>query len=360
MRVVIFCGGYGTRMWPVSRKSYPKQFYPLVGGKSFFEITFDRWRKIFKPPEIFVSTEKAHLHYIRKIAPSIPRENIITEPERRDNLGAIGLVCAVLEKRYPGEVMLVSWCDHFIKDEDTFLRAMKAAAKYAEETGLIVSVNEKPKTPSVHNEWVRTGEAIDEINGHQIVKILETVKRPNLEVAKRMFRSNGYLLNTGYRAWRTDIMLGYYKQFQPDIYMGLEKIMEGLNSKYSDTVTYREYHKFPKDSVEFGIFVNLPDDKSATIPSDFGWQDAGTWELFYKTLKKENAENVIEGDAVVKTIEASRNLIIGHKGKVVALIGVNDIAVIDTPNGLLVVSLEETSKVKDLFGVLEKENPEYT
>lgn len=358
MKIVIFCGGYGTRMWPASRKSFPKQFYPLVKGKSLFQMTYHRFRKIFKPSDIFVSTERKYTKFVEEQVPDVPIENIIAEPERKDNLGAVGLVTAILEKRFPGEVMFVSWSDHFIGKESTFLKAVVIAGKFAKETGLIVSVNEKPKAPSVHNEWVRIGEMIEETKGFQIVKILETIKRPDLENAKKMFISDKYLLNTGYRAWRTDVMLEYYKNYTPEMYKGLIKIADAIGTKYEKTVIYREYHKFIKDSVEFGIFVKLPSDKSATIPTDFGWEDAGTWELFYRALR-DHQENVVEGQVDTEFIDANRNLIMGSKGKIVAVIGLSNIAIIDTPDGLLVCNMNDTSKVKDLFAILEKKKPKY-
>ncbi len=357
MRVVIFCGGYGTRMWPVSRKGFPKQFYPLIEGKSFFELTYLRFRKLFRPKDIFVSTEEKYTHFVKKLAPEIPHENIIGEPERRDNLGAIGLVSAILEKRFPGEVMIVSWSDHLIQKESLFLKAVSAASEYAKDTGYIVSVDEKPSYPSIHHGWVKLGENIDEYKGFEIVRITKHIEKPEEEEAKRMFNRGGYLLNTGYRAWRTDIMLNYYKEYQPQMYEGLTKIMEGYDKSYKDTIIYREYHKFPKDSIEKGIFEKLPQDKRVTIPVDVGWEDAGTWELFYKALK-DTKENVVSG-SLAEFIESKDNLIVGPPGKMIATIGVSNVAVIDTPDGLLVVSLEKTNLVKDLFAILEKKNPKF-
>lgn len=357
MRVVIFCGGYGTRMWPVSRKSFPKQFYPLIDGKSFFELTYKRFRNVFDPKDIFTSSEKLYTPFIRKIAPEIPKENIIEEPERRDNLGAIGLVTAILEKRFPGDVMVVSWCDHIIEKEDEFLKAVKAAGEYAKETGLVVSVDEEPGYPSTHNGWVKLGHSIDEFKGYSILPITKHIEKPKEALAKRMFIEGGYLLNTGYRTWRTDVMVGFFKEFQPDIYDGLEKIVASEDKDYKDTILYREYHKFKKDSIEGGIFEKLGEDKRVTISIKMGWKDAGTWELFYKSLKDKDKPNVVEAQAT--NLDAEGNLIVAPKGKLVSLIGVTGLAVIDTPTGLLVVDLTKTDKVKELFGKLEDENPEY-
>lgn len=358
MRVVIFCGGFGTRMWPASRKSFPKQFYPLIGGHSFFELTYKRFRQVFKPSDIFVSTESHYEKFIKEQAPEIPHENIISEPERKDNLAAVGLATAILEKRFPGEVMIVSWSDHLIGKENIFLKAVLAAGEYAKETGLIVSVDEKPKYPSVHNGWVKMGETIDEYKSHSIVKILKHVEKPEESEAKRLFVSGNYLLNTGYRAWRTDVMLGFYKQFVPEMYEGLTKITEGLAKSHTETILFREYHNFVKDSVEKAIFEKLDDNKRVTIPVDMDWKDAGTWELFYKSLKTDD-KGVFEGQSVIEQLDSERNLVIGPKGKIISLIGIQDLVIIDTPDALLVSRMDKTSEVKEIFGKLEKEKPEF-
>jgi len=345
-------------MWPASRKSYPKQFFPLIKGRSFFQTTYARFRKIFDPADIYISTEKRYAHFVEKQGPGLPTKNIIVEPERKDNLAAVGLVSAILEKRFPGEVMLVSWSDHFIGNEPVFLKAIVTAGKYAEETGLIVSVNERPSAPTTQNEWVKMGPVVDEVDNHKIVKILETIKRPGLPVAKKMFESKDYLINTGYRAWRTDIMLSYFRTYQPEMYKGLEKIMKTDGTNEAEKMIAEEYHKFAKDSVEFGIFVKLPEDKSVTIPADFGWEDAGTWELFYKAMRINQNQNVVEGGVYTHFIESGSNLVIGPKSKAIGVIGLDNIAVIDTPDGLLVSSLPLSGETKELFGILEKEKPE--
>jgi len=359
MKIVIFCGGYGTRMWPVSRKTYPKQFYPLIKGRSFFQMTVSRFKKAFKPKDIFVSTEEVYISFVRKQAPEIPKENIIAEPERKDNLGAVGLSCAIIERRFPGEVMMVSWSDHFISQEMAFLQAVSAAGEYADKSGLIVSVDEKPTYPSVHHGWVKTGKVLSRLDGHNVVSVLQHVEKPAKEIAERLFSSGDWMINTGYRAWRADVMLSYYKKFVPKMYAGLIKISEAWGTGRWEKIVKSEYHKFEKESVEYGIFEKLPKNKRATIPVEVGWEDAGTWELFYKALITPKEKTIIEGGADTEIIDADRNLIVGQKGKVIAVIGLSDIVVADTPDGLLVCKMDKTDKVKDIFKKLEAEKKKY-
>lgn len=363
MKIVIFCGGYGTRMWPVSRKSSPKQFFPLIAGKSFFQITVERFKKGFKPENIFVSTENKYVDYVKEQAPEIPKENIIGEPERRDNLAAVGLATAIVEKRFPGEIMMVSWADHLIKNEDKFIKSVVAAGNYVKETDMVVSIDEEPKYPTTQNGWIKLGTTIDEFDHHRVVKIIKHIEKPDLETAKKLFRSGGYLINTGYRAWRANVMLGFYKEYQPKMYNDLMKIAEIWDDKkikahLKETEIFRLYNGLAKDSVEYGIFEKIEEDKRVTIPVNVGWEDAGTWQLFYEAFATDNRPNVTEGSDA-EFLDSENNLVIGPSKKLISIIGLSNIAVIDTKDGLLVCDLSQTGKVKDLFTKLEKEKPQY-
>jgi mannose-1-phosphate guanylyltransferase len=359
MKVIIFCGGYGTRMWPTSTKSYPKQFRQIVKGRSFFQRTVERFSKVFDPKDILVSTESKYKKFILDQAPEVPVENIILEPERRDSLGAIGLVAAIVEKRFPKEVMFFSWSDHFIGKVDEFIKAVKAASTYTEKTGVSVSINEKPTYPSIHNGWVQFGEKVGEENGFSVFKILRHIEKPDEETAKKFFNDQSYLIHTGYASWRSDLMLSYYKDYAPNIYEGLKKIMDAWNSERFDEILKTEYAKFDKVSVDYGLFEKLPNDLRLTMAVETDWKDAGTWELFYKAMLEKGQDNVIEGDIKVENIDSTGNLIIGEGEKMISIVGLKNIAVIDTHGALMVCNLDATAKVKDLFKKLEEENPEF-
>lgn len=361
MKVVIFCGGHGTRLWPVSRQSFPKPFVPMVKGESFFEITYKRFRKVFKPEDIFISTEDRYLKYVNKLAPDVPRKNIILEPERKDILAAIGLATVVINKYYPGETMLTSWAKHFIARESVFFDAVKVASEYSKKTGLIVSVDAKPLYPTSHWGWVRVGKTLATINGFKVVQIEKHIEKPDLPIAKKLVESGDWLINTGYRVWRTDTMLGYYKEHQPAMHEGLLKIANVWDSEKQIKVLEDVYAKFKSDSIEYGIFEKLPNNVRATIAADMGWEDPGiSWETFYKSLITPKVTTIVEGGAETQFLESDNNLVFGPKNKMIALIGVSDLAVIDTPDGLLISRLDRTQEVKDLYKKLEEYHKKYT
>lgn len=359
MKVVIFAGGYGTRMWPASRKSYPKQFFPVVKGKSFFQNTVARFKKSFDPKDIFVSTEEPYVPYVHKQSPEIPKENIIVEPERKDMLGAVGLVSATIEKKFPGEVMFFSWSDHLIGNEKRFLKAVKAASEYTKKTGKPVSIDSKPTFPSVHNGWLEQGKIVDRLDGYKIYETVQHFEKPNEVTAKRFLKAGNYLIHTGYGAWRSDLMLSYYKKYAPKVYEGLKRIMDAMGTKHYESVLKSEYGKFEKVSIDFGLFEKLPKGLRLNIPVAFGWRDAGTWQLFFDAMLDPGERDVVEGDSKTLFIDSFKNLVVGLGGRIITIVGLKNVAVIDTKDALLVCDLDDTEKVKELFKELEKNMPGY-
>lgn len=362
MKIVIFCGGHGTRLWPVSRVSFPKPFVPLLKGKSLFQVTYERYRKDYSPKDIFVSTEDKYLKFVLEQEPEVTKKNVILEPERKDTLAAYGLVTVMMNKYFPGEPVLFSWAKHLITRERVFLDAVKAAGKHVKETGVGVSIDSKPEFPSVNNGWIKKGESLGSLGGSVYYKLEKQVEKPELLVAKRLFLSGNWLIHTGYKVWDTTKLLEFYREFQPEMYKGLMKIINAKGTKLWETELYRQYHKFPETSIDYGILEKLPSGTFVTLEADMGWEDVGiSWETFYRglvtsTLKDDTVE---EGGADTEYFESERNLIIGPKGKMIGLVGVTDLMVIDTPNGLLVGKISDSQKVKKLYEQIEKKKPEY-
>lgn len=361
MKIVIFCGGHGTRLWPISRTSFPKPFVPILKGKSFVQITYERYRKAFPASDIFISTEDRYLDFVKKQLPEVPKKNIILEPERRDTLAAYGLAAAILNKNFPGEPVLFSWAKHLINKESVFLDAVTKAGEYVKETGLAVSIDSKPDFPSVNNGWVKKGESLGYLGESVLYSLEKQEEKPKLALAKKLFISGNWLIHTGYKVWDTRKLLGFFEKFQPAMYKGLMIIANSWGTQTGATELYRQYHKFEKTSIDYGIFVKLPKGEVVTLETDMGWEDVGiSWETFYRTFATLKDNNVEEGGVSTQYIESERNLVIGPKGKMVGIIGLSDIAVIDTPGGLLVCRLSDSQKVKALYEKLEHYHKEYT
>lgn len=360
MKIVIFCGGHGTRLWPISRVSFPKPFVPLFVGKSLLQITYERYRKKYEPEDIFISTENRYSKFVREQLPEVPKKNMILEPERKDTLAAYGLAAFIVNKHYPGEPVLFSWAKHLIKDESVFFNILQAAGEFTRESGIGVSIDSTPDFPSVNNGWIKKGESLGELGKSNYFKLEKQVEKPELAIAKKLFVSGGWLIHTGYKVWNVEKLIGYFKEFQPEMFKGLTKIVDSIGTKLYETELYREYHKFPKTSIDYGILEKMPSDSFVTVEADMGWEDVGiSWETFYRGLVNGKSNNVVEGGIETEYVDSDNNLVIGPRNKVVGIVGLSDIVVIDTYDGLLVCKLSESQRVKELYEKLEKDKPEY-
>lgn len=351
VKVLILCGGKGTRMWPISNLSHPKQFESLLGKKSMFRQTIDRVLKGFNAEDIFIATSAKFGPFLRQQAGEIPEKNFILEPAMRDNLGAVGLATAIIKKRHPDSVMLILWgADHLVQKEAEFLKAVKEAAVLAHANRVIVHVDTPPSYPSVHNGWIKIGAKIKEINGHQIFEFIRQVEKPNEETAKKFFKDKNYLIHVGYMATRPELLLEYYQQYAPDAYQIIGKIEPAIDKDDFQAVLESEYPKFEKVSVDYGLFEKLPPKSQWELPVDMGWVDVGTWELLYHGLPKDKDGNVVIGK--VKLLDTINSLVICKDEGVIGVVGLDSVIVVDTEEGLLVCPLSQAPKVKQLYQVL--------
>ncbi|OIN89624.1 hypothetical protein COW80_04050 [Candidatus Beckwithbacteria bacterium CG22_combo_CG10-13_8_21_14_all_01_47_9] len=357
VKILIMCGGKGTRMWPISNLSHPKQFESLLGKTSMFRQTIDRVLKGFNPADIYIATSAKFGPFLKEQAAEIPETNFILEPAMRDNLGAVALSTAVIAKRHPEAVMIILWgADHLVQKEAEFLTAIKQAALLAGANKVIVHVDTPPTYPSIHNGWIKIGQEI-KVNGlpagkagHKIYEFIQQVEKPDEATAKKFFSAKDYLIHVGYMATQPALLLQYYRQYAPGAYAVLEKIVPAIDTPEFPAVLEAEYPKFEKVSVDYGLFEKLPPKSQWELPVDMGWVDVGTWELLYHGLPKDKDGNVVFGK--VKLMETKNSLIICKDEGVIGVVGLSDMIVVDTEEGLLVCPLSQAPKVKQLYEAL--------
>lgn len=348
IKVLIMCGGKGTRMWPISNVSHPKQFEGLLGKISMFRQTVERVLKAFKPEDVYISTGQGFVEYLHQQALEIPEQNLILEPTTRDNLGAVALATAIIHKRHPESVMVILWgADHLVQKEDQFLDAIKTAALIAQERKCIVFVDAKPTYPSVHNGWMELGQKVSGLNSFDVYELVRQVEKPDEATAQQFFDSGSYAIHVGYMAVKASVMRDYYRQLAPETDAVTQKIEPAIDTDQFQQVLNREYPTYPKDSIDYGLLEKLPSRSQLDLVSDFGWVDVGTWELLYQGLPKDQNGNVAIGN--VHLMDTKNSLIIGKENGVVAVIGLNGMIVVGTESGTLCCPLNEAGKVKQLY-----------
>lgn len=352
VKVLIMCGGKGTRMWPISNMAHPKQFESILGDVSMFRETVDRVLQGFDAKDVYIATSGLFADQIKSQAQDIPAENFIFEPAMRDNLGALGLATSIIEKRHPGSVMVLLWgADHLVKKVDVFLDALKKASKLASENDQMILVDALPTYPTVHNGWIEIGEKLSEIDGSDVYQFIRQVEKPDLAKAQEFYDSKNYLIHTGYMATKTSLLLKYYEEYAISTYEIIQKITAHVDTPDFQSVLEAEYPKFEKLSVDYGLYEKLPSSTQWEMPADFGWVDVGTWELLYHGLDKDENGNVIIGKATI--LGTKNSLIIAKKDGIMGVIGLDGMIVVETDHDMLVCPLDQAPLVKDLYNMIE-------
>lgn len=344
MKVVIFAGGVGTRLWPLSRKSTPKQFGKLIGDKSTLQQAVDRLQPEFSPEDIYIATGKRYKEIVREQLPKIPRDNFIFEPEMRDVGPAIGLVSAILNEKNPNEPMAIIWSDHMVRDVKTFQKALRLAEKsITQKKSDFVFIGQKPRFANQNVGWIQKGEVIGKMGGLELFQFKKLKYRPKLSQAEDFFGDEHYVWNLGYFVTTPAYLLEKFEKYVPDMYKNLIKI---TTSENYDKSLEELYPKFEKISFDDAILEKFSGTGISVISVDIGWSDIGAWEALKEALSDNEDENVTKGDVM---IEDSRDtLVFNYTKQLLVGIDLSEMLVIGTEDVILVCPKTSVPKIKKL------------
>ncbi|MFH0776100.1 MAG: sugar phosphate nucleotidyltransferase [Patescibacteria group bacterium] len=353
LQILILAGGVGTRLWPMSRQKLPKQFQKLVGQKTLFELAIARARKLAKPENIFVATNSQFTKVVQKQAPVIPAKNIISEPAFRDTATCLGFAAAILEKRNPGGVFAVVYADHLIREEKEFVAKIRAAAELA-ESGKIAIVEVESEFPATQLGWVEVAKKLPDVRGQKVFALKKFVEKPDLARAQKFHAAPSYFWNTGLFVWRSDFLLSKFQAFLPGTFVRLQRMMA---ANFAAKIVQKEYSACQKISIDFAILEKVDPSEIVILPAKLGWSDVGTWESLKNELSLDS-ENLVENDFLA--LESSGNFVkiqSARSGqaskKFVALIGVQNLIVVETDDALLICAKNKSGEVKKVVQALE-------
>lgn len=319
-----------------------------------FQQMIDHLLSAYSPDDIFISTSRDYVEMVLEQAPMLNPDHIIAEPMLRDTTAAVGFAAAHIAKRFPDSMMATIWGgDHLVRHRKAFTEALDVAHRLAEEKNLTVQINVRPTFPSTALGYVEVGEPAYPEYDSNIWTFVRQVEKPDAKTAKEFLASVNYLWHSGYRVWDLATLFDLYKKHVPEAYRALMTIKDSIGTDHESEVVEREYAGIIKKSIDYTIFEHMDEAGQAVIAADLGWNDIGTWEVLYNELAGQEGDNVVQGEAVLR--ETTGSLIYAPEGKVVAVLGMDDVIVVDTKDALLVMPKERASEVKQIVEQLNDE-----
>ncbi len=343
---VIPAGGSGTRLWPLSRANRPKFLLDLgSGGRSLIQATRARLDNVIEPASTYVVTGVAHAAEVARQLPELPAGNVLVEPAPRDSAPAIGLAAVLIHRRDPEAVMGSFAADHLVRDTDAFDTAVRAAADAAAD-GSLVTIGLTPTAPETGFGYIRRGA---QIGAGPAYRAEEFKEKPTSQVARDYLADGRYLWNASMFVWRTAAFLEELHRQLPELAAGLERIADSWDTSRRDEVLGDVWPTLPKANVDQGVMEDAGRrGRVATVPASLGWNDVGDWDTLASVLPPDPAGVVRLGSGPVLARDSAGSLVDAGSDRLVALLGVRDLVVVDTPDALLVCPRDRAQEVRAL------------
>lgn len=352
MNIVIFAGGVGSRLWPLSRKNTPKQFEKILGDKSTLQLAAHRLQPDFDWKNLYVSTGAQYKNIVKSQLPEMPESHVVGEPVRRDVGPAVGLMTAILAKESPNEPMAILWSDHLVKREDHFRKILSTAGEIVkEDPEKIVFVAQKPRFASQNLGWINHGEKAFSKKDIPFFWFKGFQYRPDSKTAEKYFTSGQHAWNLGYFVTTPKFLLKQFERFCPDLYKGVTRIANAWGTnKFQETLD-SVYSTLEEINFDNAVLENLDPTDAYVASENIEWSDIGAWEALKEALAGNEDENVVKGDVM---LEGSRDSLAYNFGKqLVVGIDLDDFIVVNTDDVVLVAPKRSVAKVKKFVEKLE-------
>ncbi len=346
---VIMAGGAGVRLWPLSRRSRPKQILRLFNGKSLLRQSYERVAAMFDPEQIHVITNQAHLPIVSEDLPELPASNLIGEPVGRDTAAAVGLASAVIAKRDPEAVIGIFTADHVITPIERFCAAVERAYETAEQhADALVTMGIRPTRPDTNYGYVWRGKSV--ADGLFEVRMFK--EKPDLETAEEYCSSGEYYWNSGMFAWRADTILSQLEEHLPQSHDPIRRIADAWGTDQWQLQLAGLYPDLPKISIDFAVMERAP--RVLVVEMDCDWVDVGSWPAIASVVDADSDGNVSSCQRVLHH-GSKNNIVVSEDEHLIATIGVEDLVIIHSPGATLICRKEDVTGIKDLVEHVNKE-----
>lgn len=325
-------GGVGSRFWPASRETRPKQFLDILGiGKSLIRLTFERFSKIVPEANIYVITNERYRELVSKHLPELTPAQIIGEPSRNNTAPCVAYASFKLLAKDPEANLLLSPSDHYIHNETEFIRVVKEGFRFTETKKAILTMGIKPTRPDTGYGYIELGDLAVETD--EIYHTVRFTEKPDEDTARKFLASGQYAWNSGMFFFRASTIREDFRQYAPEIFDLLNADSSIYNTEKEDGFIESHYPQTPNISIDYAIMEKA--DHIFCLRADFGWSDLGTWGSLYDFKEKDEFDNVALSGAV-KYYDASGNLILTQAGKHIIIKDLKDYYVLDEEDILLI------------------------
>jgi mannose-1-phosphate guanylyltransferase len=351
---VILAGGGGTRLWPKSRTKTPKQFLKLTGKQTMMQVAASRLAKFIPWDRFIVVTNELYKDEVHEQLPEVPMDNIIAEPAKKDTALAMLVGALYAKSKDPEAVVVNAASDHTVTNEKEYVKVMKAASEIAMKGTQLVTVGITPSFPSSAFGYIKIGEDLNKVQGLSVFKVSSFTEKPNEATARAFISTGKYFWNANMYVWAVSALQQAFITHMPDMHE-LTKDLAEMKAKDFHASLKSIYSQAEAISIDYAISEKA--DNLVLIPGDFGWDDVGNWDVVYNLGKKDLAGNVVIGDEEqVKTLTiSSQNNLIHTNGRLVAMVGIDDMIVIDTEEIIMIAPKSRSQDVKKLVERLKEE-----
>lgn len=344
---IIMAGGIGSRFWPYSRTSRPKQFLDILGiGKTLLQSTYERFLKSFDKNNIYIVTNQSYISLVKEQLPDISDDCILGEPTPKNTAACIAYASAKIHKVNTHAVCVVAPSDHLIMDEQKFLENVRFAMSYAQKNDALITLGIRPGRPDTGYGYIQYLDEEQVVDG--IYKVKTFTEKPSVELAQTFIDSGDFLWNAGIFIWSGSAIRSAFKEFLPEHYELFHEASKSFYTPQEPAVIQKIYEQCRAISIDYGIMEKAGN--VYVIPTDFGWSDLGTWTSLYEnSTNKDDQGNVLDGKNII-TYNVADSLISSHpvNGKIVVVNSLQNIIVVDTPDVLLICDKNKEQEVKQI------------
>lgn len=349
-------GGAGSRLWPMSRNTLPKQFQYILGSETPFQHMIQLISQEIPLEKIMVMAVPEFTHLIQEQVPGIPAENILFEPSRRDTGPAILLGMLQIAERDPEATVVTVWSDHLVLDKAVFAKVITAGIEASQTNpDLYVTVGAKPTKADTSLGYIQMGNTLAEYQGIEVRNVRRFIEKPDQANANLFFQSTSYLWNVGYNICAAKLFISEFTKHNPELQELTANIEDALAKNNQEEVG-KLYETFPKKSIDYLLVEKLG--KIVVVPADMGWSDIGTWTTLHQMMTHKTGSDMVTQGPV--TTAASSNSLVFAKEKPIVLVGMTNTIVVDTGDTILVMNAQcPAQELKDIVQTnLAQTNPE--